>query len=172
MDINKPRASLYIIWEGFHCHTSVSSAGTLSSCVYMISNIWMKTEKIINLDWKQNRSTNLTALALGILNAELIPAPQEWNNGAQEGPLKWPKGKGSFYGKADFKKKKKKKRSSIMQTGDGKKWNQGPWRTWRIQILKTQTAWNQELWSLKAMILVQLENPINPSYQEKGCPRI
>lgn len=78
IDINRPRASLYIIWKGFHWRTSVSSSGTLSSCVYMIPNIWMKTEKkIINLDWKQNRSTNLSAWALGILNAELIPTPQE-----------------------------------------------------------------------------------------------
>lgn len=45
MDINRLRASLYVIWKVFHWHTSASTSGTLSSCVYMILNIWMKTEK-------------------------------------------------------------------------------------------------------------------------------
>lgn len=65
------------------------------------------------MDWKQNRSTNLSALVLGIPNAELIPLPQEGDNHAQEEPLKWPRGKMGFHGKADFKKQ-----NSIMQTGD------------------------------------------------------
>lgn len=59
-DIN--RASLYIIWKGFHWCTSVSSSGTLSSCVYMIPNIWMKTEKNnqLGLETKQKYKSQCT----------------------------------------------------------------------------------------------------------------
>lgn len=45
VDINRLRASLYVIWKVFCWHTSASTPGTLSSCVYMILNIWMKIEK-------------------------------------------------------------------------------------------------------------------------------
>ena len=86
-DIN--RASLYIIWKGFHWCTSVSSSGTLSSCVYMISNIWMKTEKNnqFGLETKQKYKSQRTSS----WNTEhSIPIPQEWDNGAQERLLEWP----------------------------------------------------------------------------------
>ena len=83
-DIN--RASLYIIWKGFHWCTSVSSSGTLSSCVYMISNIWMKTEKNnqFGLETKQKYKSQCTSS----WNTEhSIPVPQEGDNGTQEGLL-------------------------------------------------------------------------------------
>lgn len=151
MDINRPGASLYIIWKGFHWCTSVSSSGTLSSCVYMISNIWMKTEKIINLDWKQNRSTNLSVLAFRILNAEPIPVPQEWDNGAQEGPAGWPRGKWPPW-QADFLRKELHcanrgwEGMESKTTGNMKNTN-----------LKEPGCWNQELWSLTAMISLRLQ---------------
>lgn len=130
----------------------------------MISNIWMKTEKIINLDWKQNRSTNFSVLAFGILNAEPIPEPGEWDNGAQEGPLRWSKGKEGPHEKAAFFFPQK---SSIMQTGMEKD-EIKDYEKHKEYKSKQAMLLEPEALKLEVNDFSSIENPIKPCYEGKG----
>ena len=129
----------------------------------MISNIWMKTEKIINLDWKQNRSTNLSVLAFGILNAEPIPLPQERDHGAQEGPLRWPREKG-----APGEGRLLKKRAPLCKPGMGRDEIKG-YEKHEEYKSKRPTLLEPGALRLEGNSFSSTENPvINPGYQGKG----
>lgn len=148
VDINRPRASLYVIWKVFHWHTSASTSGTLSSCVYMILNIWMKTEKNnqFGLKTKQKYSFQSPGPWDSACRADLhSPGMRSWG---KRRAIKMAKGqRGLLWAGRRFKK------NSIVQAKKG--YNQKLiWRTWAIKI---QTSGVLEVWSLKAMTSVQMK---------------
>ena len=163
-DIN--RASLYIIWKGFHWCTSVSSSGTLSSCVYMISNIWMKTAKKSSI-WIGNKTEVQISVhwPLEYWTQRRSPHPKNEIMVHKKGSWNDQGGKGASVGRQTLKREL----HYANRRWEGIKPNTV--KNMKNTNLKESNCGNQELWSLKAIILAQLKTQLNPSYQGKGHPR-